>query len=357
MSAAAEPSEASTQHLIHPQTTASNGDGRIAQVKPPRREDLQPSYAQLLPAQEDDGTHGWYGGMVNTVGSIIGFLGAIPCCCCCPNPYKPVSQGNVGLVTKFGRFYRAVDPGLVKINPLSEKLIQVDVKIQIVEVPQQVCMTRDNVTVQLTSVIYYHIISPHKAAFGISNVRQALVERTQTTLRHVVGARVLQDVIERREEIAGSISEIIEDVATGWGVRVESMLIKDIIFSHELQESLSMAAQSKRIGESKIIAARAEVEAAKLMRKAADILSSPAAMQIRSLEAYQQISKTANSKVVFLPAASSGGGSYGGPAISNHGIGSAEAEGSERGGWSGVDEITADRAFQKAVNSEIVGNF
>ena len=69
---------------------------------------------------------------VNTLGSCVGCLGAIPCCVVCPNPYKPVSQGNVGLVTKFGRFYRAVDPGLVKINPLSEKLIQVDVKIQIV---------------------------------------------------------------------------------------------------------------------------------------------------------------------------------------------------------------------------------
>lgn len=120
-------------------------------------------------------------------------------------------------------------------------------------------MTKDNVTLHLNSVIYYHIISPHKAAFGISNVRQALIERTQTTLRHVVGARVLQDVIERREEIANSISEIIDTIATGWGVKVESMLIKDIIFSSELQESLSMAAQSKRIGESKIIAAQAEV--------------------------------------------------------------------------------------------------
>lgn len=171
------------------------------------------------------------------------------------------------------------------------------------EVPKQVCMTKDNVTLNLTSVIYYHIVSPHKAAFGIANVRQALVERTQTTLRHVVGARALQDVIERREEIAQSIGEIIEDVAAEWGVQVESMLIKDIIFSQELQESLSMAAQSKRIGESKIIAAKAEVESAKLMRQAADILSSAPAMQIRYLEAMQSMAKSANSKVIFLPAA------------------------------------------------------
>ena len=84
------------------------------------------------------------------------------------------------------------------------------------------------------------------------------------------------------------------------------MLIKDIIFSNELQDSLSMAAQSKRIGESKVIAARAEVESAKLMRQAADILSSAPAMQIRYLEAMQAMAKSANSKVIFLPGPSSG---------------------------------------------------
>ncbi|KAF2030835.1 stomatin family protein-like protein [Setomelanomma holmii] len=301
-------------------TGASRLDEPLVKVQPPRREDLQPSYAKVIQADDQDAdTNGWYGSMINTLGGCIGTLGAIPCCVVCPNPYKPVSQGNVGLVTKFGRFARAVDPGLVYVNPLSEQLVQVDIKIQIVEVPKQVCMTKDNVTLNLTSVIYYRITSPHKAAFSISNIRQALVERTQTTLRHVIGARVLQDVIERREEIAQSIREIIEETALGWGVEVESMLVKDIIFSQELQESLSMAAQSKRTGEAKVIAARAEVESAKLMRQAADILSSAPAMQIRYLEAMQAMAKTANSKgklihsdyswesadrllVIFLPA-------------------------------------------------------
>ncbi|KAL0636430.1 hypothetical protein Q9L58_004579 [Maublancomyces gigas] len=292
--------------------------------------------------------------MINTLGSCVGFLGAIPCCICCPNPYKPVQQGSVGLVTRFGRFHRAVDPGLVKINPLSERLVSVDVKIQICEVPQQVCMTKDNVTVHLTSVIYYHIVSPHKATFGIVNVRQALVERTQTTLRHVVGARVLQDVIERREEIALSIAEIIEDVATGWGVQVESMLIKDIIFTRELQDSLSMAAQSKRIGESKIIAARAEVEAAKLMRQAADILSSAPAMQIRQLEAMQAMAKSANSKVIFMPTSNPGLQHQLQQSIGN-------GEGSSRSVGGSNFSPTADNfsdefdpAMQRAINAHIV---
>lgn len=256
------------------------------------------------------------------------------------------------MVTNFGRFSRAVDPGLVKINPFSERLIQVDVKIQIVEVPQQVCMTKDNVTLHLTSVIYYHIISPHKAAFGISNIRQALVERTQTTLRHVIGARVLQDVIERREEIAQSIGEIIEEVASGWGVQVESMLVKDIIFSNELQDSLSMAAQAKRIGESKVIAARAEVESAKLMRQAADILSSAPAMQIRYLEAMQAMAKSANSKVIFLPGLNQSVQSQLATADSY-----GEGPSSHQGPGSGAifDGDSKDR-FQQAMNARVIEN-
>lgn len=313
-------------------------------VQPPRQEDLQRSYGGIVANDAD--AKGWYGTMVNTFGAIIGTLGAFPCCICCPNPYKNVHQGNVGLVTKFGKFYKAVDPGLVKINPLSERLIQVDVKIQIVEVPKQVCMTKDNVTLHLTSVIYYHIVSPHKAAFGIANVRQALIERTQTTLRHVVGARILQDVIERREELAQSIGEIIEDVAAGWGVQVESMLIKDIVFSQELQESLSMAAQSKRIGESKIIAAKAEVESAKLMRQAADILSSAPAMQIRYLEAMQAMAKSANSKVIFLPAQNTATMT----GLSEPKIYHQNGEGSSGGG------SNLDPSFQQAIDARVIEN-
>ncbi|KAI0846477.1 stomatin-like protein [Daldinia vernicosa] len=313
-------------------------------VERPRQEDLQQSYASIVGT--DANPKGWYGSMINAIGSCVGSLGAIPCIICCPNPYKQVSQGNVGLVTKFGKFYKAVDPGLVKINPLSEKLIQVDVKIQIVEVPKQTCMTKDNVNVELTSVIYYHVTSPHKAAFGITNLRQALVERTQTTLRHVVGARVLQDIIERREEIATSISEIVEDLARSWGCEISAILIKDIYFSTDLQNSLSMAAQSKRIGESKIIAAKAEVESARLMRQAADILSSAPAMQIRYLEAMQAMAKTANSKVIFLPAANQTM-----PNINNAMAQAAKQY--ELGESSGTQD---DDGFSQAVNAHIIEN-
>jgi len=151
------------------------------------------------------------------------------------------------------------------------------------------------------SVIYFQINNPYRAAFNITDLRQALVERSQTTLRHVVGARAVQSVVTEREAIAFEIAEIVGDVADKWGVSIEGILIKDIIFSPEVSASLSSAAQQKRLGESKVIAARAEVDAARLMRQAADILASPAAMQIRQLEALQNMAKTASSKVVFVP--------------------------------------------------------
>ena len=101
--------------------------------QPPYHADLQPSYAEVCkPDQEDAKSYDWYAPMIEGLGTFIGTCGAIPCCVVCPNPYHRVQQGTVGLISKFGRFARAVDPGLVKVNPLSEKLVAIDVKMQIV---------------------------------------------------------------------------------------------------------------------------------------------------------------------------------------------------------------------------------
>jgi erythrocyte band 7 integral membrane protein len=180
-----------------------------------------------------------------------------------PNPYREVQQGTVGLISRFGNFYKAVDPGLVQVNICTESLRVVDVKIQIVSIGRQTVITRDNVNVDIDSVIYFQIVNPYRAAFGIADLRQALVERAQTTLRHVVGARTVQSVVVERETIALEIDSILSEVCDKWGVSIEGILIKDIIFSTEVAASLSSAAQQKRIGEAKVIAAKAEVDAAR----------------------------------------------------------------------------------------------
>jgi len=259
---------------------------------------MQSSYAQDLGSGNVE--HGVYGNLINGLGSCVGCIGAIPCCPL-PNPFQSVQQGHVGLISRFGNFYKAVDPGLVKVNVCTEDFTAVDVRIQIISIGRQTVITRDNVNVDIDSVIYYQITNPYRATFGIKDLRQALIERAQTTLRHVVGARTVQSVVVEREAIALEIDSILSEIGDKWGVSIEGILIKDIIFSPDVAASLSSAAQQKRIGEAKIIAARAEVDSAKLMRQAADILASPAAMQIRQLEALQGMAKSAQSKVIFVP--------------------------------------------------------
>ncbi|KAJ9052393.1 hypothetical protein DSO57_1034603 [Entomophthora muscae] len=248
-----------------------------------------------------DPTTSSYETVMTGLGNCLGMLGAIPMCCCFPNPYRSVDQGKVGLITRFGRYLKTTDPGLTWVNPVTESLDTVDVKVQVINIADVAIMTKDNVNITIDCVIYWHVVDPYQATFAVTSVYSALMERAQTTIRAVLGQRSLQDCIENRGEIAQEVEKIISTPAASWGVKVESVLIKDLAFSRELRESLSSAAQAKRIGESRVIAAQAEVDSAKLMREAADILNSPAAIQIRYLETMQQMARTSGSKVIFMP--------------------------------------------------------
>ncbi|KAJ1917819.1 hypothetical protein IWQ60_007666 [Tieghemiomyces parasiticus] len=241
--------------------------------------------------------------IVNFVGLFFGNTGLFPCCICCPNPYVSIEQGTVGMVSRFGKYYKTVDPGLVKVNPLSETLTTVDVRLQIHPISRIPIVTQDNVNIVMDAVLYWCIKDPYQATYGVVDVQAALVERAQTTLRAVLGGRELQDIIENREIIAEGIRDSIDVPAQAWGADVESVLFKDLTFSPELQESLSSAATQKRIGEARIIAARAEVESAKLMRQVAELLDFPAAVQFKYLETMQNMAKQPNSKLLFMPMA------------------------------------------------------
>ncbi len=110
--------------------------------------------------------------------------------------------------------------------------------------------------INIDSVLYWHVVDPYIATFLVQNVQMALIERTQTTLRQILGTKTLQECVENRSSIAHEIEQVISEPSQAWGILVESMLIKDLVFSPELKSSLSSAAQARRIGESKIITAQ-----------------------------------------------------------------------------------------------------
>jgi erythrocyte band 7 integral membrane protein len=132
-----------------------------------------------------------------------------------------------------------VDPGLYKINPFCEKILSVDIRMRVKDIPRQIALTKDNVSVNIDSVLYWDILDPYVATFLVSNVQKALIDRTQTTLRMVLGTKTLQESIEHRDLVAQEVRNIIDSVAASWGVRVESILLKDIILGPEILANLS----------------------------------------------------------------------------------------------------------------------
>eukprot|EP00826_Nyctotherus_ovalis_P034273 TRINITY_DN2830_c0_g1_i19.p1 TRINITY_DN2830_c0_g1~~TRINITY_DN2830_c0_g1_i19.p1 ORF type:complete len:300 (-),score=60.96 TRINITY_DN2830_c0_g1_i19:118-1017(-) len=222
-------------------------------------------------------------------------------CCCMCTPYVNVPQGYAGIQKRFGKAYRVVDPGVYFVNSMCEKMEFMDIRMQITDVPRQILTTKDNVAINIDSVVYWRVVDPFVAKFHVTNVGTALMQRALATLRDSVGFHTLQEVIENRQEIARSIKEIIDPTAVSWGIEIESILINDLRLTSELQENLSSVVKQQRLGQSKVIAAKAEVDAAKLFRQASDILNTPAAMRIRELDTMIAMAKTRGSKIVFTP--------------------------------------------------------
>ena len=180
-------------------------------------------------------------------------------------------------------------------------MIFVDKKESFIDLKKQSLMTKDNVNIKIDAVVYYQIQDPYKAVFMVQNVVLAVSELAKTSLRDIFGHVTLQEALETKEQMASTIKQLIDPPTDDWGVSVNRVLIQEILFSEELQNNLSAAATAKRIAEGKIIQAQADVDSAKLLREASDILNTHAAMQIRYLDAITGLAKANNTKVIFMP--------------------------------------------------------
>jgi len=252
--------------------------------------------------QPQESSTSTYESCMTCCGLCSGFIQNWMCCCFCKSPYQIVQEGLVGVVQKFGKFSKLYAPGLYYVNPCTEKITFVDKREKIMDIRRQLVMTKDNINVIVDSVVYYQIEDSYKSLFSVYDLPFSIMELCRTTLRDVFGVVTLQQALEDRDFLAEKIKNIMDEATASWGVDVSKVLIQEILFTEDLQRSLSTAATAKRLAESKIIGAQADVQAAKLMRNAADILNTPASMQIRYLEAITHVAKASNPKVVFFPA-------------------------------------------------------
>ena len=239
------------------------------------------------------------------------FLRCLGCCfgftclpiggCGCCYPYQSVDKGSRGVVQEFGRLKREVPDGMHYINPISEKMTIVNMKVQDIDLRKQNVMTSDGLSIDIDSVLYYQITNANDALFNVDGIEHAIKNLSYATLRNVVGNSELKTCLGQRQTIADLIKDNIDDLVKGWGVRIISIQIKDIIVPQNIIAALSSAVTAEREAEAKIITAKANVKSAELIRQSADMLNTPAAMQIRSLEVIDRLAHAPNTKIILLP--------------------------------------------------------
>lgn len=213
---------------------------------------------------------------------------------------KQVNQWEVALKFTLGKFSGKMSPGVSFVAPLFQQMIRVDTRIRNRDLPSQMVITRDNVTAAIDAVVYYKVVDAEKAALNVENFELAVKDRAKVVLRDVVGEMTLEEVLANRDEVAAKIRTAVEQFVSKWGLHVELIALQDIQLPGSIQEAIAKRAIAERDKQAVIIKSQADLESAQNFAQAARILDgSPGAMELRRLEALQNISGQGNSKVIF----------------------------------------------------------
>ncbi len=212
-----------------------------------------------------------------------------------------IAQEYERLVVFFlGRYSGTRGPGVTFITPLFERAQRVSLRTVTMEIPSQKIITKDNVSIDIAGVAYYHIIDPAKAVISIENVHTAVNQISQTTMRNVVGQFILDQLLAKTSEVNAQIKNVIDTHTEPWGASVTAVEIKDITLPDNMQRAMAKEAEAERERRAKIVAAEGEMQAATKLGEAADIITNhPVALQLRTLQTMAEISTEKNSTIIF----------------------------------------------------------
>jgi regulator of protease activity HflC (stomatin/prohibitin superfamily) len=211
-----------------------------------------------------------------------------------------VKQYERGVLFRLGRLRRTREPGLRFIIPFIDVLHRVSLRVVTMPIESQGIITRDNVSVGISAVAYYRVIDAVKSVVAIENVRAAIDQIAQTTLRKVVGKHTLDETLSETDQINKDIREILDVTTVEWGVEVTLVELKDIQLPESMKRAMAKEAEAEREKRAKIINAEGEHLAAAALGKASDVMMEhPVALQLRNLQSLVEIAVDKNSTVVF----------------------------------------------------------
>ncbi|MGZ3639341.1 MAG: slipin family protein [Ktedonobacterales bacterium] len=213
---------------------------------------------------------------------------------------RVVNQYERGVIFVLGRLIGAKGPGIFWVPPFISSMRKIDLRIITIELPPQEGVTRDNVTVKVSAVVYFYVVSPNDAVNNVLDYYRATVQIAQTTLRSVIGQSTLDQLLTDREDINRAVHTIIDQHTERWGIKVTTVEVKDVELPATMQRAMAKQAEAEREKRAKVLLAQGEFLASQTLADAAKVIATePAALQLRYLQTLTEIAVEKNSTIIF----------------------------------------------------------
>ncbi len=213
---------------------------------------------------------------------------------------KILNEYERGVMFTLGRYTGTKGPGIILVIPFIQRMVKVDLRIIVLDVPTQDVISRDNVSVKVNAVVYFRIVDPSRAIIQVANPFDATSQLAQTTLRSVLGQHELDEMLSERDKLNLDIQRILDQATDAWGIKVSNVEIKHVDLDETMIRAIAKQAEAERTRRAKVIHAEGENQAAAMLVEAAKSLSAdPRAMQLRYLQTLADISSEKTSTIVF----------------------------------------------------------
>lgn len=213
---------------------------------------------------------------------------------------KVINEYERAVVLRLGKFLAVKGPGLIILIPVIDKMRKLDLRTVTLDVPPQEVITKDNVSIRVSAVVYFRVLDPEKAFLQVEDYYYATSQLAQTTLRSVCGQAELDEILAEREKLNIKLQEILDADTEPWGVKVSKVEIKEIDLPEEMKRAMAKQAEAERERRAKIISAEGEFQSSKTLLEAAQIMSqNPITLQLRYLQTLTEISTEKNSTIIF----------------------------------------------------------
>ncbi|MBU0706213.1 slipin family protein [Patescibacteria group bacterium] len=214
---------------------------------------------------------------------------------------RQVNEYQRGVMFTLGKYTGMKNPGWRIVWPIIQKMVRVDLRTKVVDVPDQEAITKDNISVRINAVIYYKVSDAAKSIIEVENFYFAVSQLAQTTMRNAVGEVDLDELLRNRDDIAAKIKLIVDKASDPWGILVETVELKDIGLPDDMKRTMAKAAEAEREKKAVIINSEGEVAAAENMRHAAETLAkAPGALHLRTLQAINDLSSDQSNTTIWM---------------------------------------------------------